>query len=292
MNSTEKSRTPLYVGTYTRVLPYDTGHGTNGDGIYLYYLNMSSGSLEFVQVTDGIVSPSFLVLNPSQNHLYATSEMTGPKGIEAPGYVSAFSINPTTLDLTFLNRKLSGGIWPCHMTTDESGNFLLLVNYEDACTSVFPIMKDGSLGEPMNSVNPVYHGNDQNSQQISHLHSVTFDDDEQIAFSVDKGKDQILIYHLDKSSGKLNPLEKSSVSVKPGSGPRHFDFHPNRKYAYVINELDSTIIIFSYNAPSKTLQEIQTISTLPDGFSGNNTGSDIHVHPSGKFVDRPAERLF
>ena len=284
MNAAPIARTPVYIGTYTRVLPYDTGRGTYGEGIYLYHLDMSSGALEFASVTTGIDNPSFVILDPEQRRLYATSEMTGPGGIEAPGYVSAFSIDPATFQLTFLDRKPSGGVWPAHMTTDEAGRFLLLVHYGDASTCVFPILQDGSLGEPTDRVRPPGLGADQDPRQVSHPHSVTLDAARRLAFVADKGMDRVLAYRLDTSSGKLTAAEEPWVSVKPGAGPRHFDFHPGGKYAYVINELDSTIGAFAYDASKGTLREVQTVPTLPAGFSGANTGADIHVHPSGKFL--------
>ncbi|MDE0554553.1 MAG: lactonase family protein, partial [Candidatus Poribacteria bacterium] len=104
------------------------------------------------------------------------------------------------------------------------------------------------------------------------------------AFSPDLGIDKVLIYELDAGNGKLTPNTQPWARVHPGAGPRHFDFHPNGAYAYVINELDSTFTAFRYNASAGTLTEFQTISTLPDDFDGRSHCADVHVHPSGKFL--------
>ena len=285
MNANPKSRIPLYIGTYTCMLPYDTGRGTYGEGIYLYYLDTITGALERAGVTAGVVSPSWLTLDPQQKYLYAGSEVTGLDGSGAPSCISAYAIGPDTLELTFLNRKPSGGAWPCHMTMDEAGRFLLLAHYEkDAVAGVFPILEDGSLGDPLDLVTPPGPDADQDSQRESHLHCVNLDDATRVVFVADKGMDRVLIYRLEPSTGKLTAADVPWVSFKPGAGPRHFDFHPGMKYAYVINELDSTIVAFTYDRPKGNLNAIQTISTLPAGLSADNTGAEIQVHPSGRFL--------
>jgi 6-phosphogluconolactonase len=72
--------------------------------------------------------------------------------------------------------------------------------------------------------------------------------------------------------------------VKPGAGPRHFTFHPRAPYAYVINELASTITVFAWDAERGTLKELQTVPTLPDGFSGESFTAEVQVHPSGRYI--------
>ena len=117
-----------------------------------------------------------------------------------------------------------------------------------------------------------------------HAHSIMIDAGNRYAFSPDLGVDKVLIYQLDPDNGKLTPNTQPWARVHPGAGPRHFDFHPNGQYAYVINELDSTFTAFRYDASAGTLTEFQTLSTLPDDFDGRSHCADVHVHPSGKFL--------
>jgi 6-phosphogluconolactonase len=122
-------------------------------------------------------------------------------------------------------------------------------------------------------------------QQSPHAHSINLDAANRFAFVADLGLDQILIYGFDAHTGQLTPsTPPTSVSVPPGSGPRHFAFHPSGRFAYVINELASTIVAFRYEAQSGNLTPLQTISTLPEGFLESSSTAEIVVHPSGRFV--------
>jgi 6-phosphogluconolactonase len=98
------------------------------------------------------------------------------------------------------------------------------------------------------------------------------------------GLDKVMIFKFDPGQGTLVPNEPAFAQVKPGAGPRHIAFHPNGRWAFVINEMASTITVFGYDAASGALREIQTDSTLPEDFSGQNTCAEVAVHPSGKFV--------
>jgi 6-phosphogluconolactonase len=105
-----------------------------------------------------------------------------------------------------------------------------------------------------------------------------------LAFVCDLGLDKIMVYRLDAARGLLTPNDPPFASVAPGSGPRHFAFHPNAHFAYVINEMASTVTAFEYDAAGGRLSAIQTITTLPADFHGSNTCAEIQVHPSGKFL--------
>ncbi len=264
----------VYVGTYTR---------GDSEGIYVYRMEPSTGALTHISTTSGIVNPSFLAIDPGQHHLYAVSEIADSGG-QRSGGVSAFSINPQTGELAYLNQQVTRGAGPCHLSVDQTGQYVLVANYGGGSVAILPIKDDGRLGEATDFIQHEGSSVNPQRQEGPHAHSIILDPANRYAFAPDLGLDKILIYRLDFAEGKLVPNDEPWVQVHPGAGPRHFAFHPNGKYAYVINELDSTVTAFTYHATDGILREIQTISTLPEGFEGRSHCADIHVHPSGKFV--------
>jgi 6-phosphogluconolactonase len=264
----------LYVGTYT------TGES---EGIYVYRMHPLTGALEFCSTSEAGENPSFLAIHPQRRYLYAVNEISESDGRPGGG-VSSFAIDQTTGELTFLNRKSSVGEGPCHLTVDNTGKFVLVANYGGGSVCMLPIQDDGRLGEAADFVQHEGANTASSRQSAPHAHSIVTDPANCYVFAPDLGLDKIMIYRLDLTVGKLVPNDPPYAAVIAGAGPRHFDFHPNRRFAYVINELDSTITGFTYDEASGTLNEIQTASTLPDDFQGTNYTADVHVHPSGKFL--------
>jgi len=264
----------VYIGTYT--------HGES-EGIYVYRMDKSSGALEFSSKATGVENPSFLAIGPQQRYLYAVNEI-GQFAGKPSGAVSAFSIDPETWELTFLNQQSSHGTAPCHLCVDKTGQFVLVANYGGGSVCVLPIQDDGSLGEASDFIQHEGKSVNPRRQESPHAHSIIMGPNNQYAFAADLGLDKIMIYQLDLTSGKLKPNDEPWAAVKPGAGPRHFDFHPNGKYAYLINEIDNTITAFTYDETNGTLNEIQAVPTLPEDFTDTSHCADIHVAPSGKFV--------
>ena len=264
----------VYVGTYTR---------GESKGIYVYRMDTSSGALTRVGVTDAGPNPSFLAVHPNHRFLYAVNEIGEYEG-EKTGSITAFSVDPRTGNLGFLNRQSSLGSIPCHLVVDAAGKNVLLANYTGGNVAVLPILSGGKLGTAT-SVRQ-HHGSSVNPtrQTGPRAHSINLDAANWFAVAADLGIDQLLVYRFDGVKGKLSPNDPSSVSVKPGAGPRHFAFHPNKPYAYVINELDSTVTAFTYDAKRGVLESIQTISTVPKEFEGVTHTAEVQVHPSGRFV--------
>lgn len=262
----------VYIGTYT-------GGGANASkGIYRSTLNLQTGELSDPVLVAEARNPSFVELHPSGKFLYAVSEAG------AAGRVFAYAIDDTTGDLTLLNEAPTGGSGPCHVNVDHAGKNVLVTNYNSGSFSVIPLKPDGGLAEPSGFVQ--HEGSSINSarQQGPHAHSVNLSPDDRFVFVADLGIDKIMIYKLDGRTGKIAPNDPPFVAMKPGSGPRHFGFHPDGKHAYVINELACTITVFDYDAAAGILKEIQTVPTLPDGFHGSNTCAEVRMHPSGKFL--------
>jgi 6-phosphogluconolactonase len=242
-----------------------------------------SGALTLVHTVADVPNPSFLALHPSRRYLYAVNavpEIDGHPG----GAVSAFAIDPATGALTFLNRQSSHGAGPCHVSVEHTGRFVLAANYGGGSVVMFPVQSDGSLAAASDFVQHTGSSVNPRRQEGPHAHSITPDPANRFALACDLGLDNVLVYRLDLEAGRLIPNDPPFVRTHPGAGPRHLDFHPNGRYVYVINELDSTLTVFTYDAERGVLEEIQTISTLPEDFAGQNTCADVHVHPAGRFV--------
>ena len=246
-------------------------------------MDLDSGALTPVGVIDAGPNPSFLAVHPDHRFLYAVNEIAEYEG-EKTGSIAAFSIDPTTGRLDFLNRQTSQGALPCHLVVDAAGKNVLLANYIGGSVSVLPILDGGKLGRATSvrqhqgsSVNP-------SRQTGPHAHSINLDRANRFAVTADLGLDKVLVYRFEGATGKLTPNDPPSVSLKAGAGPRHFAFHPSKPYAYVINELDSTVTTFTYDSNLGVLESIQTLSTLPERFEGVSHTAEVQVHPSGRFA--------
>jgi 6-phosphogluconolactonase len=258
----------VYVGTYTR---------ETSKGIYAFRFDAASGKLETLGLVAEIENPSFVAVHPNQRFLYAVGETDG-------GSVTSYSIDRQSGKLTALNTVSAKGGGPCHVNLDSTGSSLAIANYGTGSVTMYPVQSDGRLGEASafdqhegSSVNP-------RRQQGPHAHSVDFSPDNRFLMSSDLGLDQVLIYRFDPKSSSITANDPPFARVKPGAGPRHFAFHPSARFAYVINEIASTVTAFSYDAARGALTELQTLSTLPQGYDGRNSTAEIEMHPSGKFV--------
>lgn len=270
----------VYIGTFTAMEPH--GRGRAG-GMYIARLDPDSGELTSVQTVPGVDNPSFVTLDPGQRHLYAVNEVPEYDG-HSGGSVSAFAIDPATGGLTYLGRQPTRGAGPCHMTIDDMGRWVLAANYDSGSVAMFGVAGDGRLGPPTDLVQHEGAGSDPERQQGPHAHSVNLDPDCRFALVADLGLDRIMVYHLDRTRGRLVPNDPPFTETRPGAGPRHLDFHPNGRYVYVINELDSTLVAYEYDGERGTLSEVETVSTLPEGFAGTNGGGEVHAAASGRFV--------
>jgi 6-phosphogluconolactonase len=267
----------VYVGTYTR--------GGKSKGIYTLKMNMKTGELTPSGVAEGIENPSFLEIHPSGKYLYAVSEIADFEGQKAGG-VHAFKINRKDGSLKLINQQSSVGPGPCHLTIDSTGKNVLVANYGGGSVACLPISAAGGLQEAASFIQ--HEGSSVNPRRQSgpHAHSINVSPDNGFAVAADLGLDKLLVYAFDASKGKLTPNDPPFAKVEPGSGPRHFQFHPRGKFAYVINEMNLTVNAFSYNADKGELTTIQTISTIPDADRKQRglSTAEVRVHPSGKFL--------
>ncbi|GAC1469549.1 MAG: lactonase family protein [Isosphaeraceae bacterium] len=264
-----------YVGTYT---------GEGSKGIYRFELDRSTGKPNTARLVAELSSPSFLAIDPRHRFLYAVNEVDAYKG-QPGGAVSAFAVDARTGDLTFLNTQSTGGSGPCHLVVDRTGKNVLVANYGGGSVAVLPIQPDGHLKPRSSFVQHQGSSVDPARQQEPHAHSVNLDSSGRFAFVADLGLDKVLIYRFDPRQGKIAPNDPPAADLPPGSGPRHFAFHPGGRFAYAINELNSTVTGWSYDPELGKLSEPRSVSTLPAaGFQGENYPAEVQVHPSGKFL--------
>jgi 6-phosphogluconolactonase len=273
----EKDGMLVYFGTYTT--------GQKSKGIYVSRFDTTTGALTPPELAAEAASPSFLALHPDKRFLYAVNEINEIDGRKAGG-VSAFAIDPQRGTLAPLNRQPSGGPGPAHVIVDRQGRNVLVANYGGGSVAVLPIGADGRLQAPSSVVQHTGSSVDPQRQKEPHAHSINVDADNRFAYAADLGLDKILIYRFNAADGTLTPNDPPFAQVEPGSGPRHFAFHPRGRFAYVINEMRCTVTAFGHDAARGALTAIQTISTLPQGQSvekGFST-AEVQVHPSGRFL--------
>lgn len=266
----------LYVGTYTNTK-------AASKGIYVYRYNASSGELTSLGVAAETPNPSYLDVDPTHKFLYAVNELQQYQG-EKSGAVTAFSIDRRTGKLTKLNEVASRGEDPCYISLDKTGKYVLVANYTSGNIAVFPVQKDGSLGEASAFVQHHGSGPNKDRQEGPHAHFIRTSADNRFAIVSDLGLDKLLVYRFDAANGSLTPNNPPAADLPPGSGPRHVAFAPNNKFAYSVNELKSTVTAFTFDAGAGVLKAFQTVSTLPKDFTGENDGAEIHVDPRGKFL--------
>jgi 6-phosphogluconolactonase len=272
--------TLVYVGTYT---------GPKSKGIYLFRLQTENLDVpqNVTLVPMGLAaetpSPSFLELDLTRRLLFAVNEVNQFEG-KPTGGVSAFKIDPGTGMLTLINQRPSMGTGPCHLVLDKPGRNLIVANYGSGSVSVLPVAADGTLGAASDVVQHTGSSVNPERQKGPHAHCVKLDAANRFVFVCDLGLDKVLVYRFDPQRGKLTPHNPPFAPLKPGAGPRHMVFRPDNRFAYVTNEMNSTITAFRYDAKAGVLSEIQTVSTLPEHFDGANTTAEIDVHPSGKWL--------
>ncbi|MGP7819220.1 lactonase family protein [Niallia sp. 01092] len=255
-----------YVGTYTK---------STSKGIYSFILDTTEKKIANIELVAEIDNPTYLTVSKDNKHLYAV----GKDG--SLGGVSAYTIDPASGKLQMLNSQYTEGASPCHVSVDENKKTVLSGNYHKGTAEAYPIDQESNALQAVSSV--IEHtgtGPNKARQEKPHMHFVGFTPDEKYVVSVDLGIDKLDTYKL--TNGVLE--EVSSLSTKPGSGPRHIAFHPNGKFAYIMTELSSEVIALSYDAESGSFKELQYISTLPTDFTENNQGSAIHLSSDGNFV--------
>jgi 6-phosphogluconolactonase (cycloisomerase 2 family) len=261
----------MYVGSFT-----GEGRG-HGEGLSVFHRAGESDRWQRVQLLKDLADPSFVIVDRQRRCLYSAHG----DGTQA----TAYRIDRANGRLSVLNQQPTGGRNGVHLAIDATGRFLVVANYATGTVALLPIEQDGSLG-PRSDLATLTGtlGPHRTQQETSHPHDCPFDRTGRLVVVPDKGLDKVFVFRVDTVRGKLVPADPPAVATRAGAGPRHADFHPTRPFVYVINELDSTIAVYKFDAEKGGLQPLQVHTTMPSSYTGNNTGAEIAVAPSGRFV--------
>jgi 6-phosphogluconolactonase len=265
----------LYVGTFSV---------RGSQGIYAFSFDRVKRTLKLLQTVPSLESPSYLTLHPSGKFLYSVNR--GRADVtDNGGSVSAYGIDPKSGKLSGIGHRSSYGDDPCHISIDKTGKYAFISNYNRGNLVVLQLFDDGLIGSPSDAKK--YVGNSVNAtrQESPHIHSATISADNKFLYVADLGTDKVYIYEFNASNGTLVPAKTPEVFVSRGSGPRHFTLHPNGKFAYLSEELTSSVCAFSVNKTTGALAILEdTVRSLPAGFKGTNTSADIHTALNGKYL--------
>lgn len=265
----------VFFGTYT-----GTKDGAMSEGIYRAEFDSGSGVLSSPVLAAKMKNPSFLAIARDRSFLFAVGEV-GEFAGKPSGMVMGFALDAGNGALDFRGAASSAGAGPCHVSVDDAGKRVLVANYSTGTVSS-RMAEDGKLGEPVSVIPHKGSGPNAARQEKAHAHSIIFSPDGKRAYAADLGIDEIHIYQVG-ADAKLVPNDPPVVKLPPGSGPRHFTFHPDGKRAYVVNELHSTVTAFSCDVETGGLTATDSASTLPAPVEGNTT-AEIVVHPNGRWL--------
>ncbi|EOO25575.1 6-phosphogluconolactonase [Bacillus cereus VD133] len=255
-----------YIGTYTK---------GDSEGIYAFTLDMGTKKISNVRSVANLDNPTYLTVNRDNQYLYSVIKEEGAGG------VAVYSIDSHTGELKALIWQVLEGASPCHISVDSRNRMVFTANYHKGTIESYVINQENGTVRPASSI--ITHdgsGPNKERQEKPHAHYAGFTPDEKYVVAVDLGIDKLITYEVNNST----LIEVSSLSVNPGSGPRHLTFHPNGKYAYIMTELSSEIIVLTYNTEEGNFTELQYISTIPEDFDENNQGSAVHISSDGRFV--------
>src|SRR6476620_7291327 len=269
MHAMAQNKTYMLVGTYT------SGKSV---GIYVYEFNTNTGAIRLID-SAATSNPSYLALSPDKSIVYAVNEDATP-GVG--GKVSAFQFNRKNGHLTLVNQVPSMGDHPCYVSVDKTGKWIAVGNYSSGSLAVFPAAKNGRLGSPVSTIHHSGSGPNKDRQEKAHVHSTVFTPDNKYLVVSDLGTDKVTLYPFSQARGVLDSARSFTIDLPAGSGPRHFIFHPNGKWAYLVQELSGDVTLFNY--AKGRLRPMQTTSSLPAGFDKPFTSADIHISPDGQYL--------
>jgi 6-phosphogluconolactonase len=262
----------LFVGTQT---------GKGSDGIYSYRFDSATGELTQVGLAVKAENPTFLALTPDKKTLVACNELDEFQGKKAGGVESFHVESPTKLKS--MSQVSSEGSGPCHVSVDHTGRCAFAANYGEGSAASYRLGGDSRLSGAVSAFHYTGHG-PKVSQENARGHRVTPSPDNRFLLVNDLGSDRIHVYRLDATTAKLTPNDPPEYMAKVGSGPRAFRFHPNGKWAYCVNELDSTVTVLDWDAQRGVLTAKQAISNLPEGHTGPSAPSEGVLDHDGRFL--------
>lgn len=273
--SAQSKKEILYVGTFSV---------RGSQGIYAYSFDRVKRTLKLLQTVPSLESPSYLTVHPSGKFLYSVNRGRADAS-DNGGSVTAYGIDLKSGRLNGLNTRPSYGDAPCHISIDKTGQFAFISNYREGNLVILPLFDDGIIGSPSDAKKYTGNGIDPVRQESPHIHSAVVSQDNRFLYVSDLGTDKIYIYEFNASNGTLVSAKPSEISVIPGSGPRHLTFHPNGKFAYVAEELTSSVCVLAVDKATGGLSILEDgVKSLPENFKGSNTSAEIYTDPRGRFL--------
>jgi len=278
-----------------QVIAYVGPNSDKGKGINIFYVNASDGSLMPWKILTGIPSASSLAFHPNKKYLYSVNSISNFNGT-TNGSVTSMSVDSGTGDLRIMNVVSSEGGNPAHLSVDPSGKWVFAANYGGGSGVVLPIRSDGMLGPaadvvkfsgpqgPMLAVDAPPGSFAISAHDAPHAHMAEMDPGGKYFLITELGADRIYSFKINQQTGKLTPNDQPYFQASPGSGPRHFAFHPNGRFMYTITEEGSTMILTDYDPDTGRMTYRQTVSTLPPGFAGTNFPSAVYISPDGNLL--------
>lgn len=255
----------VFVGSYAEA---------TSSGIYTYEFDEKESTLKLLDQTSGLKNPTFLNVDSDNSYIYAIGEVENENGKAGEVMTIYFDSNGT---LTRFNRTLTTPNTTCHVQRDSENRFLVVSSYHGGMVGLVSLKENRHVGERLDV---------QTHQPIdgaaSHVHSAFFSPDGKFLLVQDLGLDLIRTYSIDGEAGKL--VAHGDTHTAKGAGPRHLTFHPGGNFAFVINELNSTIASYRYDAAAGSLSELEVVPTLPSDYTGENGCSEITVSADGRFV--------
>lgn len=267
------SKTYVYFGTFSRV---------SDGGVFVSVLDSATGAISDAKVAAHAESPGFLAIDSEKQRVYAISQ-TGDNN-RLHGCVDSFAIDNASGQLEPLSHEVTPRGPFCYLALDRTRGFLGAARYNDGNAVIFPVDANGRIQPVSSEVQHQGSGPNRERQEKAHVHSINFSPDNRFAIVADLGIDEIRSYRFDAAKGTLAPTPASRLHTAPGSGPRHFTFHPSSKFAYAVCEVDATILALAYDAVEGALKLLQVSPLLPVGTEGEQRAAEVVVHPSGNYV--------
>jgi 6-phosphogluconolactonase len=275
----------LLVGTYTEPILFGTGKILQGKGrgIYAFVFDPDTLGLKRLSLAEGIRNPSYLCFGQTGKFVYAVNELKDYEGKKS-GALSSFAFDVNSGKFEFLNAKPTRGMDPCHVALDSTEKYAAVTNFMSGSVIIYEIRDNGSLGEETAYVQHRGSSVHPTRQAGPHAHSSIFSASNNFMYVPDLGVDRVVAYSFDEKTGVLAERYDRDMAAAPGAGPRHLEFSADGTKAYVINELASTISVFSFDIQTGRFIDIQTAPTLPEGFEGQSTCADVHISYSGEYL--------
>jgi 6-phosphogluconolactonase len=261
----QKSTYRLLIGTYT-----NTG---KSQGIYSYDIDMKTATFTQKSIATEVSNPSYLAITPDKKFVYSVNESTDGSA------ANAFSFDEKTARLTFINRSSTKSPGPCYISVSDKHVFT--ANYKGGSLSVFGRNADGSLTEALQKVQHVGKSIDTERQNEPHVHQVILSPDKKYVSVNDLGTDNVTVYKYHPNSKTEILIPRDTLSVKPGSGPRHATFSKNGKRLYLLHEMDGTLSVLTMKNGKLSLIQETSVVRKKDAIA---RAADIHLSPDGKFL--------